>query len=52
MKVKDLIEELRGVPQDCAVSVWINGDRHWAFDTDASFVESENFFEINVTVGA
>jgi photosystem II stability/assembly factor-like uncharacterized protein len=51
MKAKDLIAALQNVSPDCDVSVWVNGNRHWAVGTDDSFVESENFFEININIG-
>lgn len=45
--VKDLLEVLRTVPEDCIFTVWMNGERLNIVDIDDSFTLCR-FVELNV----
>ena len=48
MKPSELIEQLKHLPPDCEVYLWVDGERHAVADVDPSF-ESECFVDINAT---
>ena len=51
MKVKDLIAQLRTVPDHCDVYLWVDGNRYAITDVDTSCHEDGDFIDINANVG-